>query len=374
MMMMMMMMFVSGTVVEFIGRVDRERESAELPVWTSKQRVLVTLTQSLSDVLNYGLFQPAFNGRAGKFLDEERLLKEYPLPPITPIPYLEFRYKRRIYTQSYVDDKQLAKLHTKANLKRFMEHVHQKNVEKVSKWLEKGLDPNFHDSDSGGNTALHLCALYNQDSCARVLLFRGANKDIKNYNNQTAFQMRKRRLYSAVPGRTFIATRSHVPQGAGEIQLHRGERVKETREDRTKRLFRHYTVGSYDNYTSYSDYVIEEKTAVLQKRESEGFGFVLRGAKAETPIEEFAPTPAFPALQYLESVDQGGVAWRAGLRTGDFLIEVNGADVVKVGHRQVVSLIRQGGSRLLMKVVSVSRKSESNLVRKKGVFTFIQPR
>lgn len=45
---------------------------------------------------------------------------------------------------------------------------------------------------------------------------------------------------------------------------------------------------------------------------------------AETPIEEFAPTPAFPALQYLESVDQGGVAWRAGLRTGDFLIEVTG--------------------------------------------------
>uniref|UniRef100_A0A673A433 SH3 and multiple ankyrin repeat domains protein 3 n=1 Tax=Sphaeramia orbicularis TaxID=375764 RepID=A0A673A433_9TELE len=638
------------------------RLDPELPVWTSKQRVLVTLTQSLSDVLNYGLFQPAFNGRAGKFLDEERLLKEYPLPPITPIPYLEFRYKRRVYTQSYVDDKQLAKLHTKANLKRFMEHVHQKNVEKVSKWLEKGLDPNFHDSDTGecpltlavqleescelikvlrsggahldfrtrdgitalhravlcrnsaalttlldlgaspdykdsrgltplyhsamvggapyccelllqdhatigmtdengwqeihqacrygnvqhlehllfygadmssqnasGNTALHLCALYNQDSCARVLLFRGANKDVKNYNNQTAFQvaiiagnfdlaeiikihktsdvvpfretpsytkrrragvtrsaagnglssprslirsasdnalespasspgpslqslethhdththslrrhtrrlryehinisrfeiggghvetsppssppltpqMRKRRLYSAVPGRTFIATRSHVPQGTGEIQLHRGERVKvlsigeggfwegsvkgrtgwfpadcveevqmrqydprlETREDRTKRLFRHYTVGSYDNYTSYSDYVIEEKTAVLQKRESEGFGFVLRGAKAETPIEEFAPTPAFPALQYLESVDQGGVAWRAGLRTGDFLIEVNGTDVVKVGHRQVVSLIRQGGSRLLMKVVSVSRKSESNLIRKKA--------
>ncbi|XP_028305973.1 LOW QUALITY PROTEIN: SH3 and multiple ankyrin repeat domains protein 3 [Gouania willdenowi] len=632
------------------------RLDPELPVWTSKQRVLVTLTQSLSDVLNYGLFQPAFNGRAGKFLDEERLLKEYPLPQITPIPYLEFRYKRRVYTQSYVDDKQLAKLHTKANLKRFMEHVHQKNVEKVSKWLEKGLDPNFHDSDSGecpltlavqleescdlikvlrsggahldfrtrdgitalhravlcrnssalttlldlgaspdykdsrgltplyhssmvggapyccelllqdhaiigmtdengwqeihqacrygnvqhlehllfygadmtsqnasGNTALHLCALYNQDGCARVLLFRGANKDVKNYNNQTAFQvaiiagnfdlaeiikihkasdvvpfretpsytkrrrsgalrmlagnglssprslirsasdnalespasspgpslqsletyhdththslrrhtrrlspsggggpgpveisppssppltpqMRKRRLYSAVPGRTFIATRSHVPQGPGEIQLHRGERVKvlsigeggfwegsvkgrtgwfpadcveevqmrqydprlETREDRTKRLFRHYTVGSYDNYTSYSDYVIEEKTAVLQKRESEGFGFVLRGAKAETPIEEFAPTPAFPALQYLESVDQGGVAWRAGLRTGDFLIEVNGADVVKVGHRQVVGLIRQGGSRLLMKVVSVSRKSESNLIRKKA--------
>ncbi|KAG7454335.1 hypothetical protein MATL_G00258590 [Megalops atlanticus] len=215
----------------------------------------------------------------------------------------------------------------------------------------------------------------------------------------------KRKLYSAVPGRTFIVVKPYTPQGEGEIQLNRGERVKvlsigeggfwegtvkgrtgwfpaecveevqmrqydprlETREDRTKRLFRHYTVGSYDNFTSYSDYIIEEKNAVLQKKENEGFGFVLRGAKAETPIEEFTPTPAFPALQYLESVDVEGVAWRAGLRTGDFLIEVNGVNVVKVGHKQVVSLIRQGGNHLLMKVVSVTRKPESEeVVRKKA--------
>uniref|UniRef100_A0A9J8CI80 SH3 and multiple ankyrin repeat domains protein 3 n=1 Tax=Cyprinus carpio carpio TaxID=630221 RepID=A0A9J8CI80_CYPCA len=375
--------------------------------------------------------------------------------------------------------------------------------------------------NASGNTALHVCALYNQDSCARVLLFRGANKEIKNYNSQTAFQVAiiagnfdlaeiikthkasdvvpfretpsytnrrhvtggdtltssrslprsasdnnlnnvadtgpahspvlslrslpplergaeekkrdrkrgseqlspdagpgrfgnieeetprgpKRKLYSAVPGRTFIVVKPYTPQGEGEIQLNRGERVKvlsigeggfwegtvkgrtgwfpadcveevqmrqfdprlETREDRTKRLFRHYTVGSYDNFTSYSDYIIEEKNAVLQKKENEGFGFVLRGAKAETPIEEFTPTPAFPALQYLESVDVEGVAWRAGLRTGDFLIEVNGVNVVKVGHKQVVSLIRQGGNNLLMKVVSVTRKPESEeSVRKKA--------
>ncbi|KAL2093350.1 hypothetical protein ACEWY4_010662 [Coilia grayii] len=44
--------------------------------------------------------------------------------------------------------------------------------------------------NASGNTALHVCALYNQDSCARVLLFRGANKEIKNYNSQTAFQVR----------------------------------------------------------------------------------------------------------------------------------------------------------------------------------------
>lgn len=130
--------------------------------------------------------------------------------------------------------------------------------------------------------------------------------------------------------------------------------------------------------------------------------FYLALPAAETPIEEFTPTPAFPALQYLESVDVEGVAWRAGLRTGDFLIEVrpiltlpikgrgegtkswallrgllgtllaaclsqvNGVNVVKVGHKQVVGLIRQGGNRLVMKVVSVTRKPEEDGARRRG--------
>ncbi|XP_048373152.1 SH3 and multiple ankyrin repeat domains protein 1 isoform X2 [Sphaerodactylus townsendi] len=117
----------------------------------------------------------------------------------------------------------------------------------------------------------------------------------------------------------------------------------------------------------YSDYIIKEKTVLLQKKDNEGFGFVLRGAKAQTPIEEFTPTPAFPALQYLESVDEGGVAWRAGLRMGDFLIEVNGQNVVKVGHRQVVNMIRQGGNNLMVKVVMVTRNPEmEEAMRKKA--------
>lgn len=36
-----------------------------------------------------------------------------------------------------------------------------------------------------------------------------------------------------------------------------------------------------------SDYIIKEKTVLLQKKDSEGFGFVLRGAKGENqPPEE----------------------------------------------------------------------------------------
>ncbi|XP_061077965.1 SH3 and multiple ankyrin repeat domains protein 2-like isoform X2 [Conger conger] len=125
--------------------------------------------------------------------------------------------------------------------------------------------------------------------------------------------------------------------------------------------------GRYARNFLHSDCVIDEKTVVLQKRDNEGFGFVLRGAKADTPIEEFTPTPAFPALQYLESVDEGGVAWQAGLRTGDFLIEVNQDNVVKVGHRQVVNMIRHGGNHLAIKVVTVSRNMDpEDTARKKA--------
>uniref|UniRef100_A0A4W5MXG7 SH3 and multiple ankyrin repeat domains 2 n=1 Tax=Hucho hucho TaxID=62062 RepID=A0A4W5MXG7_9TELE len=125
--------------------------------------------------------------------------------------------------------------------------------------------------------------------------------------------------------------------------------------------------GRFARHFLHSDCVVDEKTVVLTKKENEGFGFVLRGAKADTPIEEFTPTPAFPALQYLESVDEGGVAWQAGLRTGDFLIEVNQENVVKVGHRQVVNMIRHAGNSLIIKVVTVSRNMDpEDTARKKA--------
>ncbi|XP_040557723.1 SH3 and multiple ankyrin repeat domains protein 2 isoform X10 [Gallus gallus] len=238
----------------------------------------------------------------------------------------------------------------------------------------------------------HISAVYNPS----------ANKDTLSALD---YQGPKRKLYSAVPGRLFIVVKPYQPQGEGEIHLHKGDRVKvlsigeggfwegstrghigwfpaecveevqckpneskpETRTDRTKKLFRHYTVGSYDSFDASSDCIIEEKAVVLQKKDNEGFGFVLRGAKADTPIEEFTPTPAFPALQYLESVDEGGVAWQAGLRTGDFLIEVNNENVVKVGHRQVVNMIRQGGNHLVLKVVTVTRNLDpDDTARKKA--------
>lgn len=65
------------------------RFNPDATVWAAKQRVLCSLSQSLKDVLNYGLFQPASGGRDGKFLDEERLLREYPQPAGGGVPSLE---------------------------------------------------------------------------------------------------------------------------------------------------------------------------------------------------------------------------------------------------------------------------------------------
>uniref|UniRef100_A0A8C7RX32 SH3 and multiple ankyrin repeat domains protein 2 n=1 Tax=Oncorhynchus mykiss TaxID=8022 RepID=A0A8C7RX32_ONCMY len=659
------------------------RFKPEATVWVAKQQILCTLTQTLRDVLNYGLFQPAVEGRKSGFLDEERPLKDYPTPAsIKGVPTLEFRYKSRVYQQPNVNEKQIAKIHTQVRkinecleyLLKFMDHIQHLQLDKVVKMLEKGLDPNYQDPDTGetpltfaahlynveqvivvlkqggahldfrsqdgmtalhhavraknqatlkalldlgaspdykdsqsltplyhtvlvegdpsccelllrahatvschdengwheihqacryghvqhlehllfyradmgvqnasGNTALHICALYKQEHCARVLLVRGANKEVKNYRSQTSFQVaiiagnfelaeliknhketdivpfreapaqtarRKqaprstlaaprptllrsnsdnnlnvnnrsplpspshsplrslsprrpqqqqmpspngtvrtmgkgaprpprspslgrlgeearrqtpqrqprsvtnqglsyilpvfspqgptRKLYSAVPGKHYVVTQSYQPQAEGEIPLYKNDKVKvlsvgesgfwegsargnlgwfpaecveENIPNQRRKLFRHYTVGSYDSFDASSDCVIDEKTVVLQKKDNEGFGFVLRGAKADTPIEEFTPTPAFPALQYLESVDEGGVAWRAGLRNGDFLIEVNQENVVKVGHKQVVNTIRHGGNRLIIKVVTVSRNLDPDDTARKKVPT-----
>jgi len=48
--------------------------------------------QELKESFNYGLFCPPVNGKAGKFLDEERRLGDYPFNG--PVGYLEVRETR----------------------------------------------------------------------------------------------------------------------------------------------------------------------------------------------------------------------------------------------------------------------------------------
>ena len=126
----------------------------------------------------------------------------------------------------------------------------------------------------------------------------------------------------------------------------------------------------------------DEKTVML-KRTNKGFGFVLRGAKAPTPTQTDQPSTSKEtqcktlagssvankenqrnqtnsppqclrpiSLQYFEDIEPGGVASQAGLKPGDFLIQINGCDVRQSVHEYVVNLIRQSGDQVTVTVAT----------------------
>ena len=95
------------------------------------------------------------------------------------------------------------------------------------------------------------------------------------------------------------------------------------------------------------------RACVLHKGKK-GFGFVLRGAKAASPLMDMIPSDRCPSLQYMDDVDPGGVADMAGVSKGDFLLAINGEDVTQASHERVVTLIRQSGDLVQLAVVTVT--------------------
>ncbi|XP_066265828.1 SH3 and multiple ankyrin repeat domains protein 3-like isoform X4 [Branchiostoma lanceolatum] len=152
-------------------------------VWAAKQMVLTQLDRALHDGVNYGFFLPPENGRAGKFLDEGRLFDEYPLKG--PIGYLEFKYKRRVYMAIDLDEKGLQRLHTRANLRRFLEHVRCRALDKVFRLLKKGLDPNFHDPEKGETPLTTAAMLEGSTDMIVTLVEGGAHKDFRAKDGMT---------------------------------------------------------------------------------------------------------------------------------------------------------------------------------------------
>ncbi|XP_048517673.1 protein shank isoform X8 [Dendroctonus ponderosae] len=550
-------------------------------VWDVKQQCLAALPKELKESFNYGLFFPPENGRAGKFLDEERRLGDYPFNG--PVGYLELKYKRRVYKIVTLDEKQLKSLHTRANLRRFLDYVQNGQMEKVTKMCSKGLDPNFHCQESGetpltiatgikkpakvimalvnggaildyrtkdgstalhravehksleslktllelgaspnykdnkgltplyftvhpnvdpvfsetllhdhattgaadtqgwqevhqackhgllkhlehllfygadmnahnasGNTPLHVCAVNGQESCARQLLFRGADRQALNYANQTPCQvaviagnMELAELIQnyrqedvdkslgdasdiisdssgvgtansdttncsiSMPGSTVVCIESYSPKDKGHIAIREGELIEITgatddgylegnvrSSGNRNGLFpahcvqevklRHTiqapmmiardarmpvssqpggrVVGRRESTTKqfataprakkpYLSLSLEPRTVVLHKGRK-GFGFILRGAKAMSPLMEMTPSEKCPSLQYLDDVEPGGVADMAGLKKGDFLLKISNEDVSSASHEHVVDLIRKSGNLVQMTVIT----------------------
>jgi SH3 and multiple ankyrin repeat domains protein len=151
-------------------------------VWNAKQRVLATLAKEVKDGLNYGFYLPPYQGRAGKFLDDCRLLKEYPLNG--PVAQLEFKYKKRVYKFVKINQKELKALNVKSNYKRLLDLVRTNQVTKASRFLEKGLDPNFH-SDLGETPLSVAASLAEPRNMIMALYNSGAHLDFRSRDTLT---------------------------------------------------------------------------------------------------------------------------------------------------------------------------------------------
>ncbi|XP_072165479.1 uncharacterized protein [Diadema setosum] len=152
-------------------------------IWNMKQHIIQCPDVELSDNRNYGFYLLPQNNKAGKFLDEERLLSDYPLDPKRA--YLEFRYKKRVYRQLNIDVHQLKKYHTKSNLKQFMDHVRNRHVEKINKMADKGLDPNFHEETTGETPLTVAVTMDRSEDVIKTLVNGGAHLDFRNRHGFT---------------------------------------------------------------------------------------------------------------------------------------------------------------------------------------------
>ncbi|KAE9550115.1 hypothetical protein FO519_006675 [Halicephalobus sp. NKZ332] len=570
--------------------------------------------QALPQSFNFGLFLPPCGSRAGKFLLEDRPIRDYPFHDC--VPYLELKYKKRVYKMLKLDEKALKQMHSKSNLKKFMDYVQNRNSEKVEKWCTQGMDPNFHDpqgetpltlasgipnnrnvlialvgggahldfrnsegqtgmhkaaflsiaenvktllelgaspnyrdpigltplyysmltTDSSdavaemllseaaevgivdmhgnhelhqacknglmkhvehllyygadinaqnvnGNTPLHVCAVNNRPDCTRVLLFRGTDPLIQNKQGQTALHVAHIVAHLAVaeviqshnpaqagkgppipvygtlkgppvpiygthrgppipvygthrgppisgyctqrgppisgyctqrgppmtlPVLIYDTAPGHGPRELEPIPLfsvpYRGAPKYNTRRRLTNPILRRRSLSQSSICSAQSErYQTPQQVrnamaglpspspsclTMMQENESQystlrryppnevqsapragfepntprilviprgpkGFGFILRGAKHVDSEVEFEPTPLCPALQFFEGVDMSGMAMKAGLRPGDFLLEINGVDVRKASHEQVVHLIHQSDETITLKVITV---------------------
>ena len=99
---------------------------------------------------------------------------------------MQLKYKRRVYKLLNVDERQLRALHSRSNLRRFLEYVNVGQVEKISKMCSKGLDPNFHCSDSGETPLSIATSMKKPQKLLIALVNGGALLDYRSRDGSTA--------------------------------------------------------------------------------------------------------------------------------------------------------------------------------------------
>ncbi|CAH8490614.1 unnamed protein product [Dicrocoelium dendriticum] len=79
----------------------------------------------------------------------------------------------------------LKKIHVRSNLRQFLDCVRSGDVEKVSKWLNKGLDPNFQWKDTGDTPLITAIKLEKPREMIMALVAGGAHLDYRSTDTMT---------------------------------------------------------------------------------------------------------------------------------------------------------------------------------------------
>ncbi|XP_064475115.1 sorting nexin-27-like [Ornithodoros turicata] len=109
-----------------------------------------------------------------------------------------------------------------------------------------------------------------------------------------------------------------------------------------------------------TDVPIGPRVVTICKTET-GFGFNVRGQVSEGGPLKSINGELYAPLQHVSAVLEGGSAEEAGIRRGDRILEVNGVNVEGATHKQVVDLIKSGGDKLTLTVISVTAQEAERL-------------
>ncbi|RMX55202.1 hypothetical protein pdam_00014060 [Pocillopora damicornis] len=96
-------------------------------------------------------------------------------------------------------------------------------------------------------------------------------------------------------------------------------------------------------------------------RGENGFGFNVRGQVSEGGQLKSINGELYAPLQHVSAVLESGPAHNGGVRIGDRILEVNGENVEGATHKHVVNLIKKGGDKLTLVVISVSSHEAEKL-------------
>ncbi|KER28135.1 hypothetical protein T265_04969 [Opisthorchis viverrini] len=209
------------------------------------------------------------------------------------------------------------------------------------------------------DTALHICALNNHETCLRLLLKHGATRDMVNASGQTPSEVALltglRKLAELIDNfpdeeivrtsRTPIYNTDRRPTAGGPRAALEAHRARHSFGDLPNSLDRLSSLGLSPNPRSMSNFT--RSMGSVEVRYTDGS---VVGLNNGNPLDG-RRSNSVPANQYIDEIFPNTPAARAGLKAGDYLLEVNGENVRDACHQHVASLIAGSGPRVTLKVV-----------------------